>query len=205
MFTYRIPRFLQIVAKSYTWKVDTPDKKLFLTFDDGPHPLITQWVLEQLAAYRAKATFFCVGENVSKFPDTYAEVLAQNHSVGNHTYHHIKGWNSSMEVYMEDIQKAAQLIHSSLFRPPYGRVKPSQGRRLMLGYQVIMWNYLSGDFERKLNREESLEMMKKAGPGSIMVFHDSEKAFENLQFLLPRVLDFFSKRGYTFEAIPYQK
>ncbi len=205
MFSYTIPHLLQIVAKSYTWKVKTTDKKLFLTFDDGPHPHITLWVMAQLAEYNAKATFFCVGENVKKYPETYKEILKMNHSVGNHTYHHIKGWSTPVDEYMDDIRQAAKYIQSPLFRPPYGRILPSQTKRIISDYRIIMWNYLSGDFDEYLNRDKSFEAMKKAEPGSIMVFHDSEKAFENLQFLLPKILKYFSEQGFTFEAIPYTK
>lgn len=204
MFSYTIPQLLQFVAKSYTWKVKTKDKKLYLTFDDGPHPNITMWVMAQLAEYNAKATFFCVGENVKKYPETYKEILKMKHAVGNHTYHHLSGWNTPVDAYLEDIQKAAKLIHSPLFRPPYGRILPSQTKRVLSDYQVIMWNYLSGDFVENLNREKSLRILKRAKPGSIMVFHDSEKAFENLQYLLPRILEHFSEQGYKFEAIPYK-
>lgn len=205
MFKYTIPHLLQIVAKSYTWKVKTRDKKVFLTFDDGPHPQITPWVLQQLRQYQAKATFFCVGDNVRKFPDTYADILAQKHAVGNHTFHHVKGWNLSTDEYLEEVREASLLIHSPLFRPPYGRIKPAQAKKMKADYQLIMWDYLSRDFDPKLNREQSLNAMKKAGKGSIMVFHDSEKAFENLKFLLPRVLTFFSEAEYSFEALPYHK
>ncbi|MDP1728156.1 MAG: polysaccharide deacetylase family protein [Bacteroidota bacterium] len=205
MFSYTIPQLLQIVAKSYTWKVKTRDKKLFLTFDDGPHPNITLWVMAQLAEYNARATFFCVGENVKKYPETYKELLKMKHAVGNHTYHHIKGWNTPDDDYLEDIHMASKFIHSPLFRPPYGRILPSQTKKLLSNYQVIMWNYLSGDFDENLNREKSLQVMKRAEPGSIMVFHDSEKAFENLQYLLPKILAYFSEQGYTFESIPYLK
>ncbi|MBC7381654.1 MAG: polysaccharide deacetylase family protein [Bacteroidia bacterium] len=205
MFSYTIPYFLQRLAKSYTWKVKTNDKKLYLTFDDGPHPLITPWVLNQLAIYNAGATFFCVGDNVRKFPETYREVLAGKHAVGNHTYHHVSGWKCSLADYRKEIKEAALLIHSPLFRPPYGQIKPCHGRFLKSEYQIIMWNYLSGDFDKNLKRNESLEAMKKAGPGSIMVFHDNEKAFENLQILLPEILRYFSLKGYTFDTIPYLK
>lgn len=204
MFSYTIPQLLQIVAKSYTWKVKTKDKKLYLTFDDGPHPNITMWVMAQLAEYNAKATFFCVGENVKKYPETYKEILKMKHAVGNHTYHHLNGWNTPVDAYLEDIQKAAKLIHSPLFRPPYGRILPSQTKRVLSDYQLIMWNYLSGDFVENLNREKSLRILKRAEPGSIMVFHDSEKAFENLKYLLPKILEYFNEQGYTFEAIPYK-
>ena len=156
MFKYRIPQLLQFVAGNYTWKVKTTDKKLFLTFDDGPHPLITPWVLTQLAQYQAKATFFCVGDNVRKFPENYAEILSYQHSVGNHTYHHLNGWRTNTEDYMKDVKEAAQWIHSPLFRPPYGRVKPAQVSKIKLDFQIIMWNFLSCDYEPNLNREKSL-------------------------------------------------
>ena len=205
MFKYRIPLFLQLLAPSYTWKVNTNDKVLYFTFDDGPHPEITLWVLNELKKFKAKATFFCVGDNVSKFPDTYEAILNQGHAVGNHTFNHLKGWVTADDEYFHNTEKAAQIIQSSLFRPPYGRIKPSQAKVLKEQYKLVMWSHLTCDYEKNLNIKASLRHMKKAAPGSIFVFHDSEKSFHNLQILLPELLQYYSKLGFRFDVIPAEK
>jgi peptidoglycan/xylan/chitin deacetylase (PgdA/CDA1 family) len=202
MFKYRIPTILQLVFNKYTWKVKTNDKQLFLTFDDGPHPTITPWVLAQLKAYEAKATFFCVGHNVQKYPETYSHILSEGHQTGNHTFHHLKGWATENETYFADIEKAEELIKSNLFRPPYGRIKPSQADFLKKRFQIIMWDLLSCDYEKNLNISFCLNQMKKVKNGSIIVFHDSEKSFENLKQILPHLLDFYKSKGYQLLSIP---
>jgi peptidoglycan/xylan/chitin deacetylase (PgdA/CDA1 family) len=130
MFIYRIPFFLQKLFPAYTWKVNTNDKQLFLTFDDGPHPQITPWVLNILAEFNAKATFFCVADNVKKYPNVYKQILSAGHSVGNHTYHHLNGWKNSTADYLADVQLAENYIDSNLFRPPYGRITLQQAKHL---------------------------------------------------------------------------
>ena len=205
MFKYRIPLFLQLLAPSYTWKVDTHDKVLYFTFDDGPHPEITPWVLQELKKYEAKATFFCVGENVSKYPDTFQQIIQSGHACGNHTYNHLKGWSNSNNHYFENIEKADMLIQSKLFRPPYGRIKPSQAAYLKSKYKLVMWSHLTCDYEKNLNIKQSLSEMKKAGPGSIFVFHDSVKSFHNLKILLPELLAYYSALGYKFDLITPNK
>ncbi len=201
MFKYTIPRVLISLFPSCTWKVKTWDKVLYLTFDDGPHPQITPWVLEQLNAYHAQATFFCVGDNVRKYPTVYQQILDANQAVGNHTMHHVKGWKLSDEAYLENIHQAASLIQSKLFRPPYGRIKPSQLEKLKLDYKVIMWSKLSRDYDSGLNLKQSLEAMKQVKAGDIIVFHDSEKAYPQLRQLLPQLLDYYSACGYRMECL----
>jgi peptidoglycan/xylan/chitin deacetylase (PgdA/CDA1 family) len=201
MFKYRIPSFIQKLFSSYTWKVKTKDKLLFLTFDDGPHPEITPWVLAQLQQYQAKASFFCVADNVRKYPQTYAQILASNHAVGNHTYHHKNGWYTKVHEYLTDVALAENFIQSQLFRPPYGRIKKQQATALLKQYAVVMWSHLSCDYSSTLNIDESLNAMKKVEPGSILVFHDSEKAFANLQIILPQLLQFYQQEGYTLLAL----
>ena len=201
MFKYRIPSFIQKLFSSYTWKVKTKDKLLFLTFDDGPHPEITPWVLAQLQQYQAKASFFCVADNVHKYPQTYAQILASNHAVGNHTYHHKNGWYTKVHEYLTDVALAENFIQSQLFRPPYGRIKKQQATALLKQYAVVMWSHLSCDYSSTLNIDESLNAMKKVEPGSILVFHDSEKAFANLQIILPQLLQFYQQEGYTLLAL----
>jgi peptidoglycan/xylan/chitin deacetylase (PgdA/CDA1 family) len=202
MFKYRIPTILQRLFPNYTWKVKTNDKQLFLTFDDGPHPEITPWVLEHLSIFGAKATFFCVGDNVRKYPKTYRQIIAEGHQTGNHTYHHLKGWTTDDLTYFADVKKAEEYINSNLFRPPYGRIKSSQGAMLNKDYKIIMWDHLSCDYEKKLNIDYSIEQMKKVKNGSIVVFHDSEKSFENLKQLLPQLLAYYCSEGFQLLAIP---
>lgn len=202
MFKYRIPSFIKWLFSSYTWKVKTKDKILYLTFDDGPHPIITPWVLDCLSKFNAKATFFCVADNVRKYPETFARILAAGHSVGNHTYHHKNGWKSSLQEYVQDVYLAKQYIDSKLFRPPYGKIKNNQAQALEKDFEVIMWSHLSCDYDKNLNLSESINQMKKIEPGSIIVFHDSEKAQNNLQKLLPILLEFYKSQAYSMQALP---
>lgn len=203
MFKYTIPVILQQLMPSYTWKVDTEDKQLFLTFDDGPHPEITPWVLTLLRQYNAKASFFCVGDNVRKYPEIYQQILAEGHAVGNHTFHHLNGWKTSNRLYLEDVRLAEKYIQSNLFRPPYGKMRRSQANMLKKNYRLIMWDRLSMDYKPDLNLEESLRQMKKVSNGNILVFHDSEKAFKNLQVLLPALLEYYSKQSFTLSSLKF--
>lgn len=202
MFIYTIPTLVQTLFPSCTWKVNTRDKQLFLTFDDGPHPEVTPWVLVELKKRKASATFFCVGENVRKYPEVYQQILHEGHRTGNHTMHHLSGWSHSLADYLKDIEEAATYINSKLFRPPYGRILPSQVKVLRSHYSIIMWDRLSYDFANNINVQESLIAMKHVITGSIMVFHDSEKAFENLRQMLPVLLDHFCEQGYQLLSLP---
>jgi peptidoglycan/xylan/chitin deacetylase (PgdA/CDA1 family) len=181
--------------------VKTWDKVIYLTFDDGPHPEITPWVLCELQKYNAKATFFCVGDNVKKFPEVFNKTIAEGHAVGNHTMHHVKGWQLSDEAYIENIREASGLIPSQLFRPPYGRIKPRQLKKISSDYRVIMWSKLSRDYDSGLNLKESLTAMKEVKAGDIIVFHDSEKAFPQLKHLLPQLLAYYKENGYMMEVL----
>jgi peptidoglycan/xylan/chitin deacetylase (PgdA/CDA1 family) len=204
MFIYRIPFFLQKLFPAYTWKVNTDDKQLFLTFDDGPHPQITPWVLNILAEFNAKATFFCVADNVKKYPEVFKQIILAGHSIGNHTYHHLNGWKHSTSDYLADVKLAETYIESKLFRPPYGKITRKQAKELLPKYQIVMWDRLSVDYKKDLNIEESLRHMKRVDKGSIIVFHDSEKAFENLQKLLPALLTNYKERGFNLNALAYK-
>jgi peptidoglycan/xylan/chitin deacetylase (PgdA/CDA1 family) len=157
--------------------------------------------LAQLQQYQAKASFFCVADNVRKYPQTYAQILASNHAVGNHTYHHKNGWYTKVHEYLTDVALAENFIQSQLFRPPYGRIKKQQATALLKQYAVVMWSHLSCDYSSTLNIDESLNAMKKVEPGSILVFHDSEKAFANLQIILPQLLQFYQQEGFTLLAL----
>ncbi len=194
---------------NYVWDMQTQRKELFLTFDDGPIPEITDWTLDTLKKYNAKATFFCIGNNIEKHPEIFKRVISQGHSVGNHTQHHIKGWKTKTKAYLKDISTAEAVlktlnVSSDLFRPPYGQIKPKQGKQLIdLGYRIIMWDVLSFDWQQDLDQERCLDnVISKSKPGSIIVFHDSVKASKNMMYTLPKVLDHFSNLGYEFKAIP---
>ncbi len=202
MYLVKTPRFMQSLFPNYTWNIKTDEKVLYLTFDDGPIPEVTPWVLEQLAEYDAKATFFCVGENVQKHPSVFQQVLDAGHSVGNHTFNHLNGWNTDNIPFFHNIRHCARLVNSGLFRPPYGRLTPSQTQFLTRHYRIVMWDVLSGDFDTNMSNEEVFDnVILSAKRGSIVVFHDSLKAKERMQYALPRVLEHFSAKGYRFESL----
>ncbi len=202
MYFVKTPRFVQNLFPQFLWRVPTKEKVLFLTFDDGPIPEVTPWVLEQLRAFDAKATFFCVGQNVERHPELLEAILADGHVVGNHTYRHLNGWLSDHVPYFHDVRRCAHLVRSELFRPPYGRLHPRQVPFLLRHYRVIMWDVLSGDFDQDLDGQACFDnVVRHAGPGSIVVFHDSLKAGQRLHEALPRVLEHFAKAGYRFQAL----
>lgn len=207
MYFVKTPFWLKWLYKDFVWHKNRKEKVLYLTFDDGPHEIATPFVLQQLQQYNAKATFFCLGKNVAKHVNIYQSIIQQHHSVGNHTYHHCNGWQTINEDYLADIKKAASIIPTKLFRPPYGRIKKSQSKQFFTDaylkqYNIIMWDVLSGDFDNDISKEKCLQnVMKYATNGSIIVFHDSEKAFSKMQFALPKVLAYFSERGFIFKAL----
>lgn len=202
MYLASSPLLLRKLYSSLIWKLPGSEKRIYLTFDDGPIPQITPWVLDLLSEYNAKATFFCIGKNVERNTDIFKSILSQGHSIGNHTYTHLNGWRSSVTDYLNDINKCGELIDSNLFRPPYGKIKRSQIRHILPSHKIIMWDILSRDFDENLNLEKGFEYIKKhVKPGSIIVFHDSIKAWPRLQILLPRTLEYFRMLGYTFEKI----
>lgn len=175
---------------------------MFLTFDDGPTPGLTGQILDILDEYRSRATFFCVGENVSRYPALYEEILSRGHAAGNHTHRHLQGWKTGAEEYFEDVEKAAQFIHSRFFRPPYGRITGRQVRLLKDQYRIIMWTLLSRDFDPSTDPVKNLEVMKrKTSPGAIVVFHDSMKAGKNMLHMLPAYLGFLLEEGYRVESL----
>jgi len=201
----KTPSIVKRLFPNYVWDIKTRDKSIFLTFDDGPTPEITCWVLNQLKAFNAKATFFCIGDNIEKYPHIYQSIIEQEHTVGNHTYNHLKGWATKTPKYISNIELTEKLICSKLFRPPYGKLKRKQGKILIeKGYKIIMWDVLSLDWDKSINGEQCYQnVIKNAAPGSIIVFHDSVKASKNLYETLPRVLKFFSQKGYSFKALNY--
>jgi peptidoglycan/xylan/chitin deacetylase (PgdA/CDA1 family) len=198
---FKPPQFLKRLMPELVWNI--PDgEHVFLTFDDGPTPGVTEWILRELARFDMKATFFCLGKNVDLYPDLYQRIIDDGHKVGNHTYSHQKGWEMSTEDYIEDIDLANQMLHSDLFRPPYGRITPTQARELGKRYNIIMWDVLSRDYNRKLRPRTCLNnVIKHVRPGDIVVFHDSEKAFRNLHFALPRTLKYLQDNGLKSKSI----
>ncbi len=182
--------------------MDSLQKKIYLTFDDGPIPVITPWVLDLLKDENIKATFFCVGENAKEYPEIYQRILDEQHAVGNHTYNHLNGWNMHSNKYLENIEKCAEFVHSNLFRPPYGRIKKSQISKLKSHYSIIMWDVLTGDYDRKTSPEKCLEnAIKNTRNGSIIVFHDSVKAYKNLRFALPQFIAHAKEKGFEFGCL----
>ena len=202
MYLIQTPNFIQSMFPNFIWKVPDTGKRLFLTFDDGPIPEVTPWVLQQLDKYNAKGTFFCVGENVHKYPGIHQEVIDRGHLIGNHTYNHLSGWATENIPYFHNVRHCARLVDSDLFRPPYGRLKPKQVQFLSRHYKIVMWDVLSGDFDQKIAPDQVYRNVREnAKDGSIIVFHDSLKAKENLEYALPRVLSHFSRLGYQFDAL----
>jgi peptidoglycan/xylan/chitin deacetylase (PgdA/CDA1 family) len=195
------PWWLKRLYPRRIWSIDTKEKILYLTFDDGPEPGVTPFVLDQLKKHGAKATFFCIGRNTSKYPELYQRIIAEGHATGNHTFHHLNGFKTANSDYIANVTQADSLINSSLFRPPYGRLKSGQARRLR-DYKIIMWDVLSGDFDKGISGESCLKIViGKSSPGSIIVFHDSEKAWSKIEYVLPLVLEKFSEEGYRFEKL----
>ena len=183
------------------WEIKD-DNGVFLTFDDGPTPGITEWILATLAKYNAKATFFVLGKNVELYPDLYQKIIDAGHKVGNHTYSHREGWGMPLERYLEDVDFAGDIIHSELFRPPYARVTPSQMRAVAKRYKIVMWDIVSRDYNRSLSREGCLRNVTKyLAAGSIVVFHDSEKSFKNMSYALPHTLERIKELGLKCKII----
>ena len=199
---FRTPFFLPLLYPSLIWRIPTTENKIFLTFDDGPVPGPTDFVLEQLKAHQAKATFFCIGNNLVQNNALFREILEQGHAVGNHTYNHLKGWNTPNEIYLKDINACQDKIgNTALFRPPYGRIKRSQLKQLS-SFKVVMWDVLTYDYSASLGKEQCLKgIVKATRPGSIVVFHDSYKAEKNMKYALPRFLDHFSSKGFVFDSL----
>lgn len=202
-YPVQTPWFFKRLFPEVIWALPPkPGKCLYLSFDDGPIPEITPWVLEQLKNYDAKATFFCVGANVKKNPAIYQSILEQGHVVGNHTYHHCNGWKTATNNYLEEVQKCRQIVDSNLFRPPYGRLRPRQYHLLKHSYKLIMWDIIAGDFDPNISFQECLDnVVNNAKDGSIVVLHDSLKSKQKLFKVLPLILQYFHRRSYSFEPI----
>lgn len=209
----KTPLVVKKMFPNYVWDMATDEKVIYLTFDDGPTPEITNWTLAVLNEYNAKATFFCIGNNVKKHPEIFQDIFKKGHIIGNHTHNHLKGWKTKTKAYIENVALAQSVIDTqnqdsesgiqNLFRPPYGQLKTKQGKKLISqGYKIIMWDVISFDWERSVSKEKCLEnVLSTTKKGSIVVFHDSVKASKNMQYALPKVLQHFSEKGYLFKAL----
>jgi peptidoglycan/xylan/chitin deacetylase (PgdA/CDA1 family) len=206
-FWVKTNRFIKWIFPNYVWDISNDGQKVFLTFDDGPTPEITEWVLEQLKKYNAKATFFCIGNNIEKYPEIFQKTIAEGHAIGNHTFNHLNGWKTSTEVYIENVKlyetQNPKLVTRNLFRPPYGKIKHSQSKILRkLGYKIIMWDVLSRDYDQRISSTQCLEnVLSNIETGSIIVFHDSVKAEHNLKYVLPKTLEFLKEKGFICDKI----
>lgn len=221
MYTVRPPFFLKWFYPNLIWDKDTNEKVVYLTFDDGPIPNVTDFVLNTLKSFNAKATFFCIGDNIDKHPAIFEQIKTDGHAIGNHTYNHLKGWKIDDKTYVDNFWKCQELTDTNLFRPPYGRIKKSQIRKLVTSYElqvtsnpnsqpairnsqlnIVMWDVLSGDFDLNLSSEKCYQnVIKNVRNGSIIVFHDSLKAWDRLQYALPKSMEYLLANGYRFEKL----
>lgn len=203
LYPDRVPDWFSNLFSNYYWHGDREYKRVYLTFDDGPTPEATEFVLSELAKHQFEATFFCIGDQVAKNPEIYELVQEKGHRVGNHTFHHLSAWSASKEEYLNNVDQCAELVNSNLFRPPYGRITGKVAKDLKeKGYKIILWDVLSGDFDLSRTADSCLEALKKSTrKGSVIVFHDSLKSFQQLQRILPPYLEFLKENGWTSKAI----
>ncbi len=204
IFPIKTPFFIKKLFPDLIWNINEKEKTIYLTFDDGPVEEVTPFVLDELAKVNAKATFFCIGDNIRKHPHVYNRLITEGHQTANHTYNHLAGWKTNDAEYFDNINKCESFLNQKekLFRPPYGRISRSQIKYLKQSYKIIMWDVLSGDFDKNLNPQKCLDScIKKTKAGSIIVFHDSFKAYGVLKFVLPKYIQHFSQLGYKFESL----
>ena len=205
MYLVKTPRLLKMLYPGLLWDTDTASRCIYLTFDDGPIPIVTPFVLNILKQHNAKATFFCIGDNVRKHPEVFEQVKLDGHAIGNHTFNHLKGWKTEDKAYLDNFLQADKLLDTKLFRPPYGRIKRSQVKLLQNakpGLKTVMWNILSADFDITLTPEKCLNnVLKNTTNGDIVLFHDSLKAFPRLEYALPKAMEEWSKEGYEFKRL----
>ncbi len=198
---HRSPRLLHKVFPARIWGISVSDKSLFLTFDDGPNPKITPWVLDFLKEQQICATFFCVGENVEKYPELYQRILDEGHRTGNHTMKHLNGMKTEKNRYLQSISDAEKIVRSNLFRPPYGRLNKRMDKRLSEKFKIIMWTWLSKDYDRTIPVEKIIDASNKIKVGDILVFHDNEKTQDRLKEVLPPIILRLKSEGYLFRVI----
>lgn len=214
-FWIKTPFFFEYLFPKYHWKIKNTSQKIYLTFDDGPIPEVTEWVLDILKKENIKATFFCIGENITKHSDIFLRILKEGHSIGNHTFNHLNGWKTNSTAYITNTNRCHEAIKDQfkilekvytkpfLFRPPYGKIKNKQASELRKkGYKIVMWDVLSYDFDPNISPEKCLDhVLKNTTIGSIIVFHDSIKAKKNLEYALPKAIEKLKEKGFTFEPI----
>ncbi len=211
-YLVKTPSLIKFVFRNLVWSFSKKEKVIYLTFDDGPTPEITEWTLQELNKYNAKATFFCIGKNIQQHPEIFQKIIENNHSIGNHTHNHLNGIKTTTSNFIKNIEDSENCIqknsnlktqNSKLFRPPYGKMKFSQSKIIKTkGYKIIMWDVLSADFDTSISKEKCLEnVIRNTKNGSIIVFHDSEKATKNLQFVLPQLLEYYTYKGFAFNRI----
>ena len=211
-YLVKTPSLIKFVFRNLVWSFSKKEKVIYLTFDDGPTPEITEWTLQELNKYNAKATFFCIGKNIQQHPEIFQKIIENNHSIGNHTHNHLNGIKTTTSNFIKNIEDSENCIqknsklkiqNSKLFRPPYGKLKFSQSKIIRKkGYKIIMWDVLSADFDTSISKKKCLEnVIRNTKNGSVIVFHDSEKATKNLQFVLPQVLEYYTYKGFAFNRI----
>jgi peptidoglycan/xylan/chitin deacetylase (PgdA/CDA1 family) len=201
-YPVKTPFWARWVWPAACWRIKTRQPELYLTFDDGPHPEITPWVLDQLKQAHAKATFFCIGKNIQRYPEIFQRIIHEGHAVGNHTWNHAHAFQVSKNAYLQEVEDTDLLIKSGLFRPPYGKLTWSLYRSLQKSHQLVMWDVLSGDFDLQISGEVCAQrVIHYARPGSVIVFHDSQKAWPRLQVALPKVINHIQQQGYRFLSL----
>ncbi len=202
MYFVKTPSIIKPLGRDFLWNFPRDKKEIYLTFDDGPTTGVTEQVLDLLKAYNSKATFFCIGKNIEQNPQLFERIKNEGHATGNHSYSHQDGWKTCTFSYVKDAMKGNEKIQSSLFRPPYGRITLGQSSLLKKKFKLVMWDVISGDFDQRISKEKCLSnVVKNAQGGSIVVFHDSAKAADNMLFALERSLKHFQDEGYTLRAI----
>ncbi len=202
MYLAKSPAIIKKYYSALVWDIPNDKNNIFLTFDDGPIPGVTEWVLDVLKQYNVKATFFCIGDNVANHSAVYQRTIAEGHAVGNHTFNHLNGWKTRSETYLANVQYCQEMVDSKLFRPPYGKIKQSQLKVINRHYSIVMWDVLSGDYDQKTTPEKCYEnVVSNVRSGSIIVFHDSIKAEKNLKYALPRVIEYLLEQGFVFEVL----
>nr|WP_294936917.1 polysaccharide deacetylase family protein [uncultured Flavobacterium sp.] len=211
LYWIKTNKIIKRLFSNQVWDLPNTDGKVYLTFDDGPTPEITEWILSVLKKHDIKATFFCLGNNIQKHPDLFKKLVSEGHTIGNHTFNHVQGWKTATKKYLENVKLCEEEIRKQttdgrwqkLFRPPYGKIRMSQSAKLRKqGYEIIMWDVLSADFDTNVSPEKCLEnVTKNTTQGSIIVFHDSVKAFPNLKYALPKAIEILKEKGFQFDTI----
>jgi peptidoglycan-N-acetylglucosamine deacetylase len=202
MYLVKTPALIKSFFSDHIWDINTPEKEIYLTFDDGPIPVVTPWVLDILAKYSFSATFFCVGENVRKYPKILERISTEGHAIGNHTYNHMNGWVTGSDDYIQNMRLCDEFIDTKLFRPPYGKLKPFQSHQIREDKKIVMWDILSGDFDPNISAEKCIDnVISNYVPGSIIVFHDNVKSFDKLKIVLPAVFDHLIENDFVSSSL----